>query len=91
MDTNLEAEVAIKEYFPSDMCAREASGKVRIKTPDEEEAFKEGLDKFLKECRTLANFKHPNVVRVSRFFQANNTAYMAVSYTHLTLPTIYSV
>jgi serine/threonine protein kinase len=80
MDTNLEAEVAIKEYFPSDMCARESSGKVRIKTPDDEEAFKEGLDKFLKECRTLANFKHPNVVRVSRFFQANATAYMVMDY-----------
>jgi tRNA A-37 threonylcarbamoyl transferase component Bud32 len=80
MDTNLEAEVAIKEYFPSDMCARESGGGVRIKTPDEEPAFKEGLDKFLKECRVLANFKHPNVVRVSRFFQANNTAYMVMDY-----------
>jgi serine/threonine protein kinase len=80
MDTNLEAEVAIKEYFPSDMCARDAGGKVRIKAADEEPAFKEGLDKFLKECRTLANFKHPNVVRVSRFFQANNTAYMVMDY-----------
>jgi len=80
LDTNLEAEVAIKEYFPSDMCARDAGGKVRIKAADEEPAFKEGLDKFLKECRTLANFKHPNVVRVSRFFQANNTAYMVMDY-----------
>ena len=80
MDTNLEAEVAVKEYFPSDMCARDAGGKVRIKAADEESAFKEGLDKFLKECRTLANFKHPNVVRVSRFFQANNTAYMVMDY-----------
>jgi serine/threonine protein kinase len=80
MDTNLEAEVAVKEYFPSDMCARDASGRVRIKSPEEEGAFKEGLDKFLKECRTLANFKHPNVVRVSRFFQANDTAYMVMDY-----------
>jgi serine/threonine protein kinase len=80
MDTNLEAEVAVKEYFPSDMCARDADGMVRVKTPDEEPAFKEGLDKFLKECRVLANFKHPNVVRVSRFFQANNTAYMVMDY-----------
>jgi serine/threonine protein kinase len=80
MDNNLEAEVAIKEYFPSDMCSRGSDGKVRIKTPEEEDAFKEGLDKFLKECRVLANFKHPNVVRVSRFFQANNTAYMVMDY-----------
>ena len=80
MDTNLEAEVAIKEYFPSDMCARDSGGQVRIKHGEEEPAFKEGLDKFLKECRTLANFKHPNVVRVSRFFQANDTAYMVMDY-----------
>jgi len=80
MDTNLEAEVAIKEYFPSDMCTRDGGGRVRIKHSEEEPAFKEGLDKFLKECRTLANFKHPNVVRVSRFFQANDTAYMVMDY-----------
>jgi len=79
-DTNLEMQVALKEYFPSDLVRREFDGKVRVKQHDEEPAFLEGRDKFLTECRTLAKFNHPNVVKVSRFFQANDTAYMVMNY-----------
>ena len=80
LDTNLEMQVAIKEYFPSDLVVRESSGKVRVKQPEDETAFLEGRDKFLIECRTLAKFHHPNVVQVSRFFQMNDTAYMVMNY-----------
>ena len=80
LDTNLEMQVAIKEYFPSDLVVRESSGKVRVKQPEDETAFLEGRDKFLIECRTLAKFNHPNVVKVSRFFQMNDTAYMVMNY-----------
>lgn len=79
-DTNLEMQVALKEYFPSDLVRRESGGQVRVKQHDEEPAFLEGRDKFLTECRTLAKFNHPNVVKVSRFFQANDTAYMVMNY-----------
>ncbi len=79
-DTNLEMQVALKEYFPSDLVRRESGGKVRVKQQDEEAAFLEGRDKFLIESRTLAKFNHPNVVKVSRFFQANETAYMVMNY-----------
>jgi serine/threonine protein kinase len=80
VDTNLEMQVAIKEYFPSDLVMREAGGKVRVKQPEDEAGFLEGRDKFLTECRTLAKFNHPNVVKVSRFFQMNDTAYMVMNY-----------
>ena len=80
VDTNLEMQVAIKEYFPSDLVMRDASGKVRVKQPEDETGFLEGRDKFLTECRTLAKFNHPNVVKVSRFFQMNDTAYMVMNY-----------
>ena len=80
MDTNLEMQVAIKEYFPSDLVRREPDGSVRVKQKEDEEAFIEGRDKFLLESRTLAKFNHPNVVKVSRFFQMNNTAYMVMNY-----------
>lgn len=79
-DTNLEMQVALKEYFPSDLVRRESGGNVRVKQHDDEAAFLEGRDKFLTECRTLAKFNHPNVVKVSRFFQANDTAYMVMNY-----------
>lgn len=30
--------------------------------------------------RTLATFRHPNIVRVARFFEANRTAYIVLEY-----------
>ena len=80
MDSNLEMQVAIKEYFPGDLVRREPSGSVRVKQKEDEEAFVEGLNKFLQESRTLAKFNHPNVVKVSRYFQMNDTAYMVMTY-----------
>ena len=80
IDSNLEMQVAIKEYFPSDLVRRTSDGGVQVKQKEDEEAFLEGRDKFLIECRTLAKFNHPNVVRVSRFFQMNDTAYMVMAY-----------
>jgi len=32
------------------------------------------------EARTLATFRHPNIVRVARFFEANHTAYMVLEF-----------
>jgi HAMP domain-containing protein len=32
------------------------------------------------EARTLATFRHPHIVRVARFFEANRTAYMVLEY-----------
>ena len=80
LDTNLEMQVAIKEYFPSDLVVRDSDGTVRVKQHEDEAAFVEGRDKFLIESRTLAKFNHPNVVKVSRFFQMNGTAYMVMNY-----------
>src|SRR4029077_4095668 len=39
-----------------------------------------GLSRFLDESRTLASFRHPNIVRVLRFFEANSTAYMVMEF-----------
>ena len=38
------------------------------------------LRRFLDESRALANFRHPHIVRVSRFFEANGSAYMVMDY-----------
>jgi hypothetical protein len=48
--------------------------------PQMETEYRAGLDCFLKEARTLASFSHPNIVRVLRFFQANDTGYMVMDY-----------
>ena len=42
--------------------------------------FEWGRSNFLQEARTLARFEHPNIVRVTRVFEANSTAYMVMRF-----------
>jgi serine/threonine protein kinase len=79
-DTMLEKDVAIKEYFPSGVVSRKPEGAVTMTGPHVESDYHAGLDRFLKEARTLATFSHPNIVRVLRYFQANDTGYMVMDY-----------
>ncbi|HEY9025160.1 MAG TPA: protein kinase, partial [Burkholderiaceae bacterium] len=53
---------------------------VRPRSIDVMTMLLDGLDQFLVEARTLATFRHPHIVRVARFFEANRTAYMVLDY-----------
>ena len=79
-DTQLEKQVAIKEYYPSAQCSRLPDGGVTIAGPNVAVEFASGLERFLKEARTLAGFSHPHIVRVNRYFRANETGYMVMDY-----------
>jgi serine/threonine protein kinase len=79
-DGNLNLKVAIKEYLPGDVAVRAADRSVRSKSPDCADSFALGRTRFLEESRTLAAFRHPNIVRVMRFFEANQTAYMVMEF-----------
>ena len=80
-DQNLNLPVAIKEYFPTDIATRGADDTaIRPSGDANRETFAWGLKRFLDEARTLATFRHPNIVRVMRFFQANATAYMVMEF-----------
>src|SRR5688572_19702565 len=79
-DTLLEKDVAIKEYFPSTSVSRGADKSVTLTGPDMAEEYETGLDRFLKEARTLAGFSHSNIVRVNRYFKSNGTGYMVMEY-----------
>jgi serine/threonine protein kinase len=72
--------VTIKEYFPADYAAR--SGDIDASPRSRECAtdYKWGLDRFIEEAQTLARFVHPNIVRVYRYFRANNTGYMVLQF-----------
>src|SRR5258708_15920248 len=79
-DSNLNLKVAIKEYLPGDLAQRCEDQSVRPKSESTSESFKWGLSRFLDESRTLASFRHPNIVRVLRFFETNSTAYMVMEF-----------
>jgi len=81
-DTNLEQQVAIKEYLPTDLAVRENNVSVHPVSEDHSESYQWGLERFISEARTLAKFKHPNIVRVLSVFTENNTAYMVMEYEH---------
>jgi serine/threonine protein kinase len=79
-DTQLNAQVAIKEYLPNDITVRDNDYVVQAKSQQDTDNLARGLERFLQEARILAQFKHSNIVRVLRFFQANNTAYLVMEY-----------
>ena len=79
-DIHLDQWVAIKEYLPNDLAVREGVSTVYAKSNTDEEAFEWGLQRFIMEARTLAQFQHPNIVQVMRFFEAHRTAYMVMAY-----------
>jgi serine/threonine protein kinase len=79
-DTNLDQPVAIKEYLPAEVAGRRGDASVRARTEEHDERYRWGLDRFIREARTLARFDHPNIVRVLSVFEFNNTAYMVMRF-----------
>ena len=79
-EETLDRSVTIKEYFPSDFAAREATLSVRPRSGKSEADYGWGLERFIEEAQTLARFDHPNINRVYRYFRANNTAYMVLHF-----------
>ncbi len=72
--------VTIKEYFPSDIAARTAGIEAAPRSHDCASDYRWGLDRFIEEAQTLAKFDHTNIVRVYRYFRANNTGYMVLHF-----------
>lgn len=77
-DHSLHRPVAIKEYMPSTLVGRTADLKVSVKSAADDQSFQAGLTSFIAEARLLARFDHPSLVKVYRFWEANNTAYMVM-------------
>src|SRR5204862_5049003 len=79
-DTNLDQPVAIKEYLPVEVATRRTDAMVAARTEEQQERYRWGLERFIREARTLARFDHPNVVRVLSVFELNSTAYMVMRF-----------
>ena len=80
VDTHLNKPVAIKEYLPSDWAMRQGNHSVVIKHESRRELYEDGLQGFINEGKTLARFDDTNIVRVHRYIEANNTAYLVMEY-----------
>ena len=79
-DTNLNYLVVIKEFLPQDMATRDQS-RINV-TPftKDTQSYSHLLKRFSEEAQLLAKMRHPNIVKVTRFFKANNTAYFVMEY-----------
>lgn len=79
-DHSLQRRVAIKEYMPSSLATRGRDASVIVRSARHEDTFQIGLRSFVNEARLLAQFDHPALLKVYRFWEANGTAYMAMPY-----------
>ncbi len=85
-DHSLQRSVAIKEYMPAALAARLDGLSVAIRSSADQATYASGLASFVAEARLLAQFDHPSLVKVYRFWEANNTAYMVMPlYSGMTL------
>lgn len=76
-DQQLNRGVAIKEYMPVQYARRQTGGTISSRNAETAPTFAWGLDRFSEEARTLAQFNHPNIVRVLRIIpDINGTSYI---------------
>ncbi len=81
-DNNLDREVAIKEFMPREIAARDNNYTIHSINADMSDKLAWAMERFIREARTLSKFNHNNIVRVYSVFEENNTAYMVMSYEH---------
>ena len=79
-DHSLQRRVALKEYMPSVLAARAGANQVQVTSERHRETFEAGRKSFINEARLLAQFDHPSLVKVYRFWEANGTAYMVMPF-----------
>jgi serine/threonine protein kinase len=76
-DTYLDRNVVIKECYPEVFCRRDGKS-VYVRSDQHYEKYRSIVTMFMREARTIAKMRHPNVVGVHRIFEDNDTAYMVL-------------
>ena len=79
-DHSLQRNIALKEYMPSALARRTTGARVTVTSARQVETFQAGLRSFINEARLLAQFDHPSLVKVYRFWEDNGTAYMVMPF-----------
>ena len=84
IDLNLNMPVAIKEYYPNGFVSRDTTvlnNNVTKYQGEKLEFFEKGLDRFLAEARSVAQFfQTSGIAKVIDFFKENDTAYIVMEY-----------
>ena len=83
LDQLLETTVAIKEFYPHTLVARNVRQSLAVACADDnaQEQFRRSRDRFLKEARTLSKLNEvPGIVHVQNVCLENNTAYIVMEY-----------
>ena len=76
----IDSTFTVKEHFLSEACERDvATSRVKCSAPVRDRVAN-SLTDFVAEARRLQSIKHPNIVKVSEVFEANNTAYYVMEY-----------
>ena len=85
LDLNMEAKIAIKEYFPVELVSRDTTtmhgDRVLSLSGEKSVTYKAGLKKYVAEAQNVSQFSEiPGVVSVKDFFYANETAYIVMEF-----------
>ena len=81
VQTSLQRQVAIKEFFMKEFCSRdEASRTMSAPSTASNKIVEQYRKKFIKEARNLARLNHPNIISVIDVFEENGTVYYAMPY-----------
>lgn len=76
-DNYLDRDVVIKECYPEVFCQR-VGKNVIVRSSQHQDKFRSIVEMFMREARSIAKMRHPNIVGVHRIFEDNQTAYMVL-------------
>jgi serine/threonine protein kinase len=81
-DLSLNCKLAVKEYFPRDLCTRgKDEHTVQPLSERTKDSFAFGLGKFVEEGQALVRFRdRPGITSVLGYFRENRTAYLVMPY-----------
>jgi len=80
-DHYLGRDVVIKECYPEVFCKR-VGKDVLVRSHQHEDKYRTIVEMFMREARSIAKMRHPNIVGVHRIFEDNETAYMVLDLIH---------
>ncbi len=76
----LDKQVAIKEFFPKELCGRDNTSHLTLGTQNNAETVEKLKSRFLKEAKNIAKLDYPGIVKIHDVFEENNTAYYVMDY-----------